>query len=62
MDDRRLVPTVAVGPPFSGVKGSSFKSCRHVPGRLLRLLPAGRAQLPQGDFRDWVAIDDLGLR
>ena len=26
-------------------------------GRLLRLLPAGRALLAEGDFRDWAAID-----
>jgi menaquinone-dependent protoporphyrinogen oxidase len=26
-------------------------------GRLLRLLPAGRNLLPEGDFRDWAAID-----
>ena len=26
-------------------------------GRLLRLLPAGRTLLPEGDFRDWAAID-----
>lgn len=26
-------------------------------GRLLRLLPAGRALLPEGDFRDWSEIE-----
>jgi menaquinone-dependent protoporphyrinogen oxidase len=28
-----------------------------LPERLLRRLPAGRALLPEGDFRDWPAID-----
>jgi menaquinone-dependent protoporphyrinogen oxidase len=39
---------------FFGALGTDKLGFTH---RLMRALPAGRVQFPEGDFRDWPAID-----